>query len=241
MKTLILTPNKNEMCGMYQLAKDLSDEFDGEILTKYDFIYWDRKKVITLLYPMHKYGKELQKRGAKWICYDQKVPPPTKLYFPNFFRRMYMKWFCFVNERSKKGADEYWDVTKRKQKPRWTKLHKDHGKHMAEGFAIYVGRTTDYKNYEWLKKTFDGLDILLCHPENESDDTFHLSLSNASLLVTVSLWEGYGRSVMEAEALGIPAVAYDVGTHKKHIKKGICVPVGNKILFKKAIKEIWYK
>ncbi len=34
MKTLILTPNKNEMCGMYQLAKDLAKEFDGDIKTK---------------------------------------------------------------------------------------------------------------------------------------------------------------------------------------------------------------
>ena len=84
MKTLILTPNKNEMCGMYQLAKDLAKELDGEILTKKDTIYWDRKKVITLLYPMHKYGKKLQKGGAKWIVYDQKVPPVTKQNFPNF-------------------------------------------------------------------------------------------------------------------------------------------------------------
>ena len=60
MKTLILTPNKTEMCGMYQLAKDSAKEFDGDIKTKKDEIgdlFWvDYDTIITLLYPMHKYG-----------------------------------------------------------------------------------------------------------------------------------------------------------------------------------------
>lgn len=64
LKTLILTPNKNEMCGMYQLAKDLAKEFDGEIITKKEVKllknyreYLNRPKakiydtIITFLYP----------------------------------------------------------------------------------------------------------------------------------------------------------------------------------------------
>ena len=38
MKTLILTPNKVEMCGMYQLAKDLAKGFDGVVGTKEDLV-----------------------------------------------------------------------------------------------------------------------------------------------------------------------------------------------------------
>ena len=90
--TLILTPNKTEMCGMYQLAKDLAKELDGDIFYKKSFkLYWRNvyfvsyDKVITLLYPMHWYGSKLKEIGLKWICYDQKIPPVTKLYFPNFF------------------------------------------------------------------------------------------------------------------------------------------------------------
>lgn len=272
MKTLILTPNKNEMCGMYQLAKDMQNEcpcnykcechishnFEQDIIKcKYcsktdiitkdnikeiDYLIYD--KFITFLYPMHKYGWSAKNYFKKiWVCYDQKVPPPTKLYFPNFFRRIYMKWFCFVNERSKKGADEYWDVTERKQKPRWIKKYKSTFKQfeLKDNYSLYLGRRTDYKNYKWLSQMMKDLNIDLISSKNWTDDQIHNALSHTKLLVTASLWEGYGRSVMEAEALGIPAVAYDVGTHKKHIKKGICVPVGNKILFKKAIKEIWNK
>lgn len=50
---------------------------------------------------------------------------------------------------------------------------------------------------------------------------------------------------MEAEALGIPAVAYDTGTHNKHIKKGICVQLNiNRMKqseeeFKKAVLNVW--
>ena len=106
-------------------------------------------------------------------------------------------------------------------------------------YAIYLGRTTDYKNFRWLKKILDELDIPLVHPRNEDDKIICMLLSYAKLLVTASIWEGYGRPVMEAEALGIPAVAYDTGTHKDHIKKGICVPLGNEDEFKKAVIDIW--
>src|SRR3990167_8587483 len=176
MKTLILTPNKTEMCGMYQLAKDLAKEFDGEIMTKgqdtlFNPDYYD--VVITFLYPMHKYGKRAQRAGIKWICYDQKIPPATKTYFPNFFRRQYMKVFKYLNELSMDGNDEYWDVTEREQKPRWNKQSTE-GVVMFNGyrniffsnliydlnkgvidksqfkFFLYTGRKTDYKNFDRL-------------------------------------------------------------------------------------------
>lgn len=260
MKTLILTPNKNEMCGMYQLAKDLAKEFDGVILTKgarintgfdvteLNHIY-SFDTIITLLYPMHKHGKRLRyiyKDRIKWICYDQKIPPITKTYFPNFWRRQAMRYISWRNNATMQSADEYWDVTEREQKPRWiykSILPLPTG--FSEEYALYLGRITDYKNFDWLKKTMEELNIPIIHPENEPDHIIWQLLSNTSLLVTASLWEGYGRPVMEAEALGIPAVAYDVGAHKRHIKKGICVPLDINNMakseeeFKKAVLEVW--
>src|SRR3990167_9285409 len=267
-KTLILTPNKEEVCGMYQLAKDLAKEFDGDIITKkyvYLLKYYNEHlnrvfakpydTIITFLYPMHKWGRYMKENyGLKWICYDQKIPPATKLYFPNFFRRQYMKVFTWLNNRSMKGADEYWDVTEREQKPRWTekigltpeivKRYGSKGINLLKDYYIYTGRTTNYKNFYKLKSLIQELKITLVHPENESDEVIHALLSHAKLFVSMSLWEGFGRGVMEMEALRNPAVAYDVGTHKRHIKKGICVPLDvNNIKksekeFKEAVLEV---
>ncbi len=253
MKTLILTPNKNLVCGMYQLSKDLAKEFDGDIGFKDEIIhYTEYDQVITLFYPMHNFGKDAKRHGAKWICYNQGIPPVTEIYFPNFWRRSYMQIFTWLNNRSMKGADEYWDVTEREQKPRWTEksdmsvnlLHSVLGE-VEEPYAIYLGRTTDYKNFEWLTKIMEEFEIALVHPENLPDEHVHALLSNAKMYVTASLWEGYGRPVHESENLGVPAVSYDVGAHKRHTKKGICVPLdinnmkASEELFKKAVLEVW--
>lgn len=260
MRTLILTPNKEEMCGMYQLAKDLAKEFDGRIMTKQDFTssadyhrFQFYSKVISLLHPMHKIAERGRSMyGFKWICYDQGIPPVNQTYFPNFWRRQAMRYINWRNNQTMKGADEYWNVTEREQKPRWTEktleLPNEHNLSLFKyGYAIYLGRQTDYKNYNWLEKTTEELGIELISSNNWSDEETHKWLSNTKILVTASLWEGYGRSVMEAEALGIPAVAYDVGAHKRHIKKGICVPLDLNNMkkseedFKKAVLEVWQR
>ena len=272
MRTLILTPNRNLCCGMYQLAKDLAKEFDGDIKTRTainrphpytkdgNWIYnqaWKYERVITFLYPMHQHGKYFKKHyGTKWICYNQGIPPVTKTYFPNFWRRQAMKYINWRNNITMKGADEYWNVTEREQKPRWTekkeldyrfveniKMHKllQFGNaDVSSAYAIYLGRTTDYKNYIWLKQTVKELKILLIHPENLSDDIIHALLSNAKMLVTASIWEGYGRSVNEAQALKIYTVCFDTGAHDRLVKYGSVVPNCNFELFKQKIKEFWY-
>lgn len=247
-RVLILTPNPTEMCGMYQLAKDLAKEFNGTIKTKKDVMGWNYRNydtVITLLYPMHMHGCEAKQHGLKWICYDQGIPPINKTTFPNFWRRCYMQIFNALNNNTKRGADEYWDVTKRPQKPRWTRKTKlpfltYHGVQLHLPYAVYLGRTTDYKNFKWLKKKMNEEGIPLVHPVNEDDITIHGLLSNAKMLITASLWEGFGRPVMESEALGVAAVAYNTGSHKKHIKKGICVPMGDEAAFVKAARKIFY-
>ena len=267
MERLILTPNENRMCGMYQLAKSL----DGDIgtvriknrLVRLLMFYFpflintrslkDYDEVVTFLYPTHLIGKKAKKLGKKWICYDQKVPNPYL--FKNFWRRQYMKIFLLFNEITKQGADEYWELDKIKQEPRYCfeivddycECHSSHRRknpnkcceRCKKNYAIYIGRTEDYKNFDWLKDTMDKLKIPLIHPINEPDNVLQALLSNAKLLVTASLWEGYGRPVMEAQALGIPVVCYDVGVHKKLVKNGYVIPVEDKKAFMKAVKIKW--
>ena len=252
MKALILTPYRNEMCGMYQLAKDLRKEFNGNIMAKGENTFLIKYKgythVITFLYPMHTVGKKIAKDlGISWICYDQKVPPANKSNFPNFFRRQYIKWFYLANERSKKGADEYWELSERQQKPRFferkglTKEAKQFiiDQNINDDYAIYLGRTTDYKNFDWLQKTMQKLKIPLIHPKNTDDATIHILLSNAKMLVTASTWEGYGRPCNEAQALNIPVVCFDVGVHKKLVKNGFVIPNYDFKLFEEKTKELW--
>ena len=249
MKTLILTPNRKLNCGMYQLAQDLAKELDGEIRTRGDSILYDDlyekkyKQVITFLYPMHKHGRFMKENyGTHWIVYNQGVPPITKTYFPNFWRRQAMRYINWRNNITMQGADENWDVTEREQKPRWTEkkettsvLVKNH-----EPYALYLGRTTDYKNYEWLEKTMKELNIPLYHPQNESDDIIYDLLSNAKMLVTASIWEGFGRPCNEAQALKVYTVCFNTGAHDRLVKYGSVVPNHNFELFKQRVKEFWY-
>ena len=261
-KTLILTPNLKLNCGMFQLAQDLAKEFDGDIKTKNDLVTTsifdgNYEKVITLLYPMHSYGKlakDIHGNKVKWINYNQGIPPITKTYFPNFWRRQAMRYINWRNNATMQGADEVWNVTEREQKPRWTEKAKlrflqFEDVDLTKPYSIYIGRTTDYKNYEFLKQTMKELKIPLIHPINVSDDLLGEYLSNSKMLVTASIWEGFGRPCLEACALNIPVVCYDAGAHKsnmqKYDNKGICVPLDINNMkkseedFKKGVLEVW--
>ena len=249
MKRLILTPNKDEMCGMYKVAKTLNGDIEthpyrnplmkllfpkDRFMASINFKNYD--EVITLLYPMHLLGKEAKKQGIKWIVYDQKVPP-AKL-FKSFWKRQYIKLFNNLNNKSMKGADEYWELPEIEQKP----LFNGKGKlidYSDKVYVIYLGRDEDYKNVKWIKDTCKELGIELMYPQGVSDELIHGLLSNATLLVTASVWEGYGRPVMEAQALEIPVVCFDTGVHKKLVKKGFVVPNYDFDMFKEKLKEAW--
>ena len=75
----------------------------------------------------------------------------------------------------------------------------------------------------------------LCSNNNTDDDVWNL-LSNADLFVTASTWEGYGRPVMEAQALGIPTVCFDTGAHRDNMEHGQVIKNGDFKAFKKAVK-----
>lgn len=265
-KTLILTPNRTETCGMYQLAKDLSKEFDGDIMFKdSDFKnqFFKYDNVISLFYPMHKIARRIQQDSPyiNWICYNQGIPPVTKIYFPNFFRRQAMRYINWRNNVTMQGADKYWDITKREQKPRWKNKLKygiacfdgyrnywfiqlinglNKGEKEKLKYALYVGRKTDYKNFEWLARTMDSLQIpFVCPPKNCSDRLIHRYYSGATMFATASTWEGYGRPVMEAQALKIPVVCFDVGGHKTWVKNGIVVPNHKFEMFRNSLERMW--
>ncbi len=251
MATLILTPTRNRNCGMFNLAKSL----DGDIFTLmfsnpvyrlfpvFDFYrFWkvmlrgrathasrsDYDTIISFIYPMHLFARQAKNQVA-WIVYDQKVPP-AKL-FKNFFRRQYIRLFTLLNNWSQQGAHKYWELSKIPQDVAGCK----------KNYAIYLGRTEDYKNFKWLQRTMKKLGIPLEHPVNDSDDLVFAKLSNAKLFATASEWEGYGRGVAEAQIRGIPTVCFDTGTHKEHCTNGICVENGNKYKFEQAIIKLWNK
>ena len=62
MKTLILTPNKTEMCGMYQLVKDLAKEFNGFVATKQTYLD-DKGRRMMLIVKETKETDKLVVRG----------------------------------------------------------------------------------------------------------------------------------------------------------------------------------
>lgn len=56
---------------------------------------------------------------------------------------------------------------------------------------------------------------------------------------TASLWEGFDMPLVEAQACGKPAVAFDIGPHKELIDdRGILVPPKNILQFSKALEKI---
>ena len=49
-----------------------------------------------------------------------------------------MKYIAWRNNVTMQGADEYWDVTEREQKPRWSE--RKVAKAPLSDYAIYLGR-----------------------------------------------------------------------------------------------------
>ncbi|MBU0980239.1 MAG: glycosyltransferase family 4 protein [Nanoarchaeota archaeon] len=62
-----------------------------------------------------------------------------------------------------------------------------------------------------------------------------------SLYTTASLWEGYDIPVVEAQACGKKVVAFDAGSHKEVVKKGLLVKSGDVEGFSKAIVRLLHK
>lgn len=60
-----------------------------------------------------------------------------------------------------------------------------------------------------------------------SDDEIPYIFSSADIYVTASHWEGYDLPAAEAQAMGIPVVAYNIGAHPEVVKYGSLVREGD--------------
>jgi len=66
-------------------------------------------------------------------------------------------------------------------------------------------------------------------------------IASLNVFVLSSLWEGLPNALLEAQALGIPAVVTDVGGNREIVKKGetgIIVPPGDSLILAQAILEL---
>ena len=61
---------------------------------------------------------------------------------------------------------------------------------------------------------------------------------SCDVYVTASMWEGFDIPIVEANAVGKPAVAFDVGSHPEVLKKGTLVEAGNVEEFAAAVAKI---
>ncbi len=102
---------------------------------------------------------------------------------------------------------------------------------------VIVGKHTFPKYSEQLQKkaaeiggvTFTGY---------VPDDDLPAYYSICDAYVTASMWEGFGMPIVEANACGKPAVAFDVGSQPEVLKNGKLVEAGNVKEFADAVTNI---
>lgn len=72
-----------------------------------------------------------------------------------------------------------------------------------------------------------------------SDDELPLYYAAANIYATATHWEGFDLPIAEAQAVGRPVVAYDVGPHKEIIDaSGVLVPIGDVQAFAQGIEKV---
>lgn len=109
----------------------------------------------------------------------------------------------------------------------------------SKALLVFVGEGSDRKNYESIIRNY-GLEnnVIL---EGWRDDlsafykTFDLYLSSSN-------YEGWGRTVIEAMASGLPVIMTDVGLAGEVVKSaenGVVVPVADKEKFSQAVRDLY--
>lgn len=71
-----------------------------------------------------------------------------------------------------------------------------------------------------------------------ADDELPAYYGTCDAYVTCSLWEGFNIPIVEANACGKPAVAFNVGSHPEVLKKGILVEAGDIEGFADAVAKL---
>ncbi len=106
---------------------------------------------------------------------------------------------------------------------------------MPNAHLVIVGKPT-FKNYiDHMKATAgDRVHFVGFVPDEELPYYY----AAADVYATATLWEGYDMPIAEAQACGIPAVAFDVGPHKEIIDgRGALVPVGDVPALARALQQ----
>lgn len=136
----------------------------------------------------------------------------------------------------------------------------------SEPFLLYVGRLSPHKgihllidSFKIVQKTYPKAKLVIVGKHTFSsyskklrkmasgnvifkgfvaDKDLSAYYSACDVYTTASLWEGFDMPVAEANFMGKPVVAFDAGSHKEVLKKGILVPKGDVKKFAEAIIEI---
>ncbi len=100
---------------------------------------------------------------------------------------------------------------------------------------IIVGKHTFNKYSNQLKK-FAGPNVIFTGfvPDKDIPEYY----AACDVYTTTTLWEGYDLPIVESNACGKPAVAFDIGPHPEVLRKGELVPVGDVRAFAKAVEKL---
>ena len=105
---------------------------------------------------------------------------------------------------------------------------------------VVVGKHTFQKYSEQLQETasvIGGVAFAGFVPDEELPAYY----GACDAYVTCSMWEGFDIPIVEANAVGKPAVAFDVGSHREVLKKGILVKAGDVNEFAASVFKVLKK
>jgi len=100
---------------------------------------------------------------------------------------------------------------------------------------IVVGKHTFPKYIKQLKKLAKKNVIFTGFVSDELAPQY---VAACDVYTTASLWEGFNLTIAEANAMGKPVVAFDIGPHKEVIKKGILVRARDVKKFTEAVLKL---
>lgn len=108
-------------------------------------------------------------------------------------------------------------------------------KSVPELKLMIVGSPTFSSYFKKIKKSADS-DVIFTGfiPEKSLPEYY----SACDIYVTASLWEGFDLPVAEVQECGKKVVAFDVGSHKEVVKKGLLVKKGDVGSFAKSIVKL---
>ncbi|MBU0628886.1 MAG: glycosyltransferase family 4 protein [Nanoarchaeota archaeon] len=103
---------------------------------------------------------------------------------------------------------------------------------------IIAGKHT-FPNYTKKLKKLSNKNVIFTGFIDDKELPYYYAACD--IYTTASLWEGFDIPVVESNLTGKPAVAFDVGSHKEVLKKGILVKANDTKAFAETIIELLRK